>query len=214
MTMGGDVVARRGMLFIISSPSGAGKTSISRALLGRSDDLTISVSVTTRSPRAGEVEGGDYFFVDEDKFKALRAAGEFLEWAEVYDHFYGTLREPVLKELDAGRDVLFDIDWQGAKQLREALPDSVVSVFVLPPSIATLEARLTSRNQDSREIVANRMKAAVEQIDRWADYDYVIVNSDLESSTRSVQAILEAERKRRVRQSGLADFVGKLQTQT
>ncbi len=213
--MDGDLkISRQGMLFVISSPSGAGKTSIARALLSQVDDLECSISVTTRPPREGEVDGQDYIFVDKEKFSSLRDTGRLLEWAKVYDHLYGTPLHPVETQLAAGRDVLFDIDWQGARQLREKMADCVVSVFILPPSIAVLEARLTSRNQDSSKIVADRMKVAVEQVAHWVDYDYVIVNSDLEASVRSVGAILEAERVKRVRQTGLADFVGWLRAET
>ena len=202
------------MLFVISSPSGAGKTSISRALLTRSDRLTLSISVTTRPARTGEVDGQDYIFVSQKRFHELRDAGAFLEWAEVYDHLYGTLRAPVERDLERGRDVLFDIDWQGTKQLRASMPEDVVSVFILPPSVSALETRLMSRNQDSKEIVAKRMSAAVEQIGHWVDYDYVVINSDLQSSTDRVCAILESERSRRERQSGLAKFVQGLQSQS
>ncbi len=196
---------------MLSSPSGAGKTTLSRALLERDDKIELSVSVTTRPPRPGETDGKDYFFHSPDEFEAMRDANELLEWAPVFDNFYGTPRAPVEALLEAGNDVLFDIDWQGAQQLSEKMLKDVVRVFVLPPSAETLERRLRDRAQDSAEVVARRMRAASDEISHWAEYDYVIVNEDVETSLLGLDAILAAERLKRERVLGLGKFVRDLQ---
>jgi guanylate kinase len=205
-------VARRGILFILSSPSGAGKTTLARRLLAAEPDIAMSVSVTTRPPRPGERDGVDYTFVSHQRFEDLRDGDDLLEWARVFDNFYGTPRAPVQAAIDAGRDVLFDIDWQGAQQLSEKMPGDVVRVFVLPPSGKVLEQRLNTRAQDPPEVVAKRMAAASAEISHWAEYDYVIVNSDLEASVKAVAAILAAERLKRERLTGLSAFVRTLQS--
>ncbi|CEJ84991.1 Guanylate kinase (GMP kinase) [Hyphomicrobium sp. GJ21] len=204
-------IARRGLLFIISSPSGAGKTTLARRLLAADSGIEMSVSVTTRAPRPGEQDGVDYHFVDRDRFETMKSRGELLEWARVFDNHYGTPRQPVEAAIAAGKDVLFDIDWQGAQQLSEKLKGDVVLVFVLPPSGNVLEDRLKSRAQDSAEIVARRMAAASAEISHWAEYDYVIVNTEIEKSAAAVQSILVAERLKRDRLLGLSDFVRDMQ---
>lgn len=204
-------IARRGLLFIISSPSGAGKTTLARRLLAADSGIEMSVSVTTRAPRRGEQNGVDYHFVDRDRFETMKSRGELLEWARVFDNHYGTPRQPVEAAIAAGKDVLFDIDWQGAQQLSEKLKGDVVLVFVLPPSGNVLEDRLKSRAQDSAEIVARRMAAASAEISHWAEYDYVIVNTEIEKSAAAVQSILVAERLKRDRLLGLSDFVRDMQ---
>ena len=204
-------IARRGLLYILSSPSGAGKTTLARRLLAADAGIAMSVSVTTRKPRPGEVDGHDYFFVDKQRFEAMRDEGALLEWAKVFDNYYGTPLAPVSAAIEAGKDVLFDIDWQGAQQLSEKLPGDVVRVFVLPPSGKALEDRLKSRAQDPPEVVARRMAAAAAEISHWPEYDYVIVNSDVEASVRAVTAILQSERLRRTRLLGLAGFTRALQ---
>ena len=204
-------VHRRGMLLVLSSPSGAGKTTLARRLLASDPAITMSVSVTTRAPRPGEADGVDYFFVDEPRFKAMREAGQLLEWARVFDNHYGTPRAPVEAAIEAGRDILFDIDWQGAQQLEEKLPQDLVRVFILPPSATDLAARLSSRGQDSADVVARRMAAASAEISHWAEYDYVIINADLDASSASLRAILTAERLKRERLLGLSDFVRGIQ---
>ena len=204
-------IARRGLLYIISSPSGAGKTTLARRLLQSDDGITMSVSVTTRPARPGERHGHDYYFVDRDAFESMKASGDLLEWARVFDNYYGTPRRPVEAAIEQGRDVLFDIDWQGAQQLSEKMKSDVVRLFVLPPSGASLEARLKSRAQDSAEVVARRMAEASSEISHWPEYDYVIVNSDIEASVDQALAILKAERLRRTRVLGLSDFVRDLQ---
>jgi guanylate kinase len=195
------------MLFVLSSPSGAGKTTLSRALLELEPSLTMSVSATTRPPRPGEIDGKDYTFTDVAAFEAMVAAGAMLEWAHVFSNRYGTPRAPVEAALEAGRDVLFDIDWQGARQLAEKLPADLVRVFILPPSAAALEVRLRGRAQDPPEVVARRMAAASDEMSHWGEYDYVIVNDDVDWSVAGLRAILAAERLRRTRQSGLFEFV-------
>ena len=198
---------RRGVLFVLSSPSGAGKTTISRMMLDADSDIALSISATTRPPRPGEIDGVHYHFVDTDTFKKMAADGEFLEWAHVFGHRYGTPRAPVEEMLAAGKDVLFDIDWQGAQQLyQEAGPD-VVRVFVLPPTMEELERRLRSRGTDSDDVIQGRMARAAAEISHWAEYDYVIVNDDIERSTDALITILTAERLRRERQAGLGPFV-------
>ena len=204
-------IARRGMLYILSSPSGAGKTTLSRRLLAADPGIAMSVSVTTRKPRPGEIDGKDYFFVDHGAFEKMRDTGELLEWARVFDNFYGTPRAAVEKAIEAGKDVLFDIDWQGAQQLSEKLPGDVVRVFVLPPSGKVLEDRLKSRAQDPPDVVARRMAAASAEISHWPEYDYVIVNTDIEDSVKGLTAILVAERQKRARLSGLTAFVREMQ---
>ncbi len=204
-------IARRGLLLVISSPSGAGKTTLAKRLLEADHGIAMSVSVTTRKPRPGEVDGKDYFFVDEAKFLRMRDAGELLEWARVFDNYYGTPRAPVEEQVHRGRDVLFDIDWQGTQQLSETMAADLVRVFILPPSGEALEARLKGRNQDAPETVARRMAAASAEISHWPEYDYVIVNADLERSVKGLMSILVAERLKRARLLGLSDFVREMQ---
>ena len=199
-------LARRGVLFILSSPSGAGKTTISRMLLADDPGLALSVSATTRPMRPGEVDGRDYHFVDVPRFKQMVADGEFLEWAHVFGHRYGTPRAPVDEKLALGCDVLFDIDWQGAQQLyQEAGPD-VVRVFILPPTMAELERRLRARGTDSDDVIAARMERAANEISHWDGYDYVLINDNVERCFDEVKAILRAERLKRRRQVGLIGF--------
>jgi guanylate kinase len=204
-------VARRGIMLVLSSPSGAGKTTLSRLLLERDPNIELSVSVTTRKPRPGEIEGRDYHFIDRARFDAMVAGGELLEWAEVFGNRYGTPRAPVERVLAAGRDVLFDIDWQGTQQLREKGRADLVSVFVLPPSIPDLEARLHSRAQDSDDVIHARMSKAADEMSHWAEYDYVVINRDVPHAFDDVCAILAAERLKRERQVGLSGFVRSLQ---
>jgi guanylate kinase len=205
------VIERRGLLLVLSSPSGAGKTTLARRLLAADGDIAMSVSVTTRKQRPGEVDGRDYHFVDEAHFRAMRDKGDLLEWATVFGNRYGTPRAPVEQAIAAGRDVLFDIDWQGSQQLAEKMPGDIVRVFVLPPSGKVLEERLRTRNQDPSEVVAQRMAEASNEISHRAEYDYVIVNADLDRSLEGLRAILTAERLRRERLSGLMAFVRELQ---
>ena len=201
------VISRRGLLLVMSSPSGAGKTTLSRKLLATDRNITMSVSVTTRSPRPGEVEGRDYFFITKERFAQMRDRGELLEYAEVFGNFYGTPRKPVEEALARGRDVLFDIDWQGTQQLAQAMEDDLVRLFILPPSADELQNRLINRAQDTSSVVAKRMAEASREISHWPEYDYVIVNDDVNASHDEVMAILGAERLRRRRQTGLTDFV-------
>jgi len=198
-------------MLVLSSPSGAGKTTLSRALLAGEENLALSVSMTTRPMRAGEREGVDYFFVPAERFDAAVRKGELLEHAVVFDYRYGTPSAPVLEALGAGHDVLFDIDWQGTQQLKEKVREDLFSIFVLPPSHAELERRLKARAQDSNDVVARRMAKAADEISHWAEYDYVIVNDDLDSALANVVAILRAERLKRARQTGLSQFVRSLQ---
>jgi len=207
---GGPFIPRRGFLLVLSSPSGAGKTTITRRLLERDPGLTLSVSVTTRPPRPGEVEGVDYFFIDQARFEAMVAAGELLEHATVFGHSYGTPRLLIEAALAEGRDIVTDIDWQGTQQIGGSLPHDLVTIFVLPPSMAALQSRLQTRAQDSAEVVAARMAKSSEEMSHWFEYDYVIVNQDLDESVRRAEAIVMAERLRRTRQAGLADFVNKM----
>jgi guanylate kinase len=200
-------IERRGLLMVLSSPSGAGKTTLARALIESDNEIAMSVSVTTRPPRPGEVEGRDYFFIDEAAFKRMRETDALLEWARVFDNFYGTPRAPVEKAIKSGRDVLFDIDWQGAQQLSEKMKHDVVRVFILPPSAAALEKRLQTRAQDSAEVVRRRMEAASAEISHWPEYDYVIVNASVNASMSGLKAILAAERLKRERLDGLSAFV-------
>ena len=200
-------VARRGLMLVLSSPSGAGKTTLSRRLLDADPTVTLSISVTTRKQRPGEVDGRDYHFIDARRFDAMVGNGELLEWAHVFGHRYGTPRARVEETLRQGRDVLFDIDWQGTQQLAERAPKDLVRVFILPPSTLELERRLRVRAQDSTQEVTRRMARAADEMSHWAEYDYIIVNHDLQRSLVQVQAILQAERLRRERQVGLHEFV-------
>lgn len=200
-------IKRRGLMLILSSPSGAGKTSIARELLKQDSNLKNSVSVTTRPKRPSEVNGKDYFFVTEDKFKAMRDNDELLEHAEVFGHFYGTPKEFVFEQLEMGFDVIFDIDWQGTQQIAQLAPNDLVTVFILPPSFPTLYERLKLRAQDDEETIIRRMNEAASEISHWPEYHYVIVNDAFEKSSSQVTAILNAERARRKRQIGLAEFV-------
>ena len=204
------VIARRGLLLVMSSPSGAGKTTLSRALLASDHHIRMSVSVTTRPPRPGELDGKDYFFISKERFFEMRDQGELLEWAEVFGNLYGTPRLPVEDALAKGRDVLFDIDWQGTQQLEQAMRDDLVRIFILPPSTDDLRDRLIKRAQDSASIVAKRMAEASREISHWAEYDYVVINDDVETASAEITAILTAERLRRTRRIGLTEFVRKL----
>jgi guanylate kinase len=201
-------------MLVLSSPSGAGKTSIAKALLKQDSQLTMSVSATTRRRRPGEVEGKDYVFMDETAFKTKINQGYFLGYAEVFDHHYGTPAEAVNKVLEEGQDVLFDIDWQGTQQIKARARQDLVSIFVLPPSTAELERRLLSRAQDTAEVVARRMAKAADEMSHYPEYDYVIINHDLAQSVAAVQTILDAERLRIDRQQGLSDFVKQLRATT
>lgn len=202
--------APRGILFVVSSPSGAGKTTLTRTLIEQEGNLALSVSVTTRPRRPSEIDGVHYRFISRRQFEAMRAADELLEWAEVHGNFYGTPREPVEQALAAGRDVLFDIDWQGTQQICQKMREDVVSVFVLPPSAAELKARLDRRAEDSGEIIARRLRNAAEEIPHWTEYDYVLINCDLDESFAQLRAILTAERLKRILRSGLEARVAKL----
>ena len=208
--MHSPTIERRGIMLVLSSPSGAGKTTLARRLLEAESGIEMSISVTTRKARPGEEEGRDYYFVSESEFRRMRDAGELLEWARVFDNFYGTPRSPVERALAAGRDVLFDVDWQGAQQLNEKVAQDLVRVFILPPSGEVLEQRLRSR-RDAPEVIERRMADAAAEISHWAGYDYVIVNADLEASVAGLRAILAAERLRRERLLGLSDFVREMQ---
>jgi len=201
---------RRGLLIVLSSPSGAGKSTISRMLLDADCDVTMSVSATTRPMRPGEVDGIDYHFVDEPQFDRMIAAGEFVEWAHVFGFRYGTPKAPVKRALREGRDILFDIDWQGARQLEPDFGEHLVTIFLLPPSMAELERRLRSRGTDSEAVIADRMRRAADEIEHWAEYQYVLVNRDMEDCLDQVRAIAAAERSKRVRQTGLHPFVQEL----
>jgi guanylate kinase len=203
-------IARRGLLLVMSSPSGAGKTTLSRALLARDPLVIMSVSVTTRAPRPGEIEGKDYYFVSKERFAQMRDRGELLEYAEVFGNFYGTPRRPVEEALSQGRDVLFDIDWQGTQQLAQAMEDDLVRIFILPPTVDALRERLIQRAQDSSAVVAKRMAEAGNEISHWPEYDYVIVNDSVADSGEQITAILTAERLRRRRRIGLTEFVRQL----
>jgi guanylate kinase len=216
MTTGGhgfDGVERRGLMFVLSSPSGAGKTTLSRMLIDRMPGLNMSVSATTRAMRPGEVDGRDYLFVDKPRFEQMVNGDELLEWATVFENSYGTPRAPVEAALSAGQDVLFDIDWQGTQQLRHKARADVVSVFILPPSATDLEKRLHSRAQDSDEVIRKRMSRASHEMSHWAEYDYIVINHDVDEAFAEVQSILKAERLKRERRIGLVGFVRKLQSQ-
>jgi guanylate kinase len=202
-----DARHRRGLMLVLSSPSGAGKTTLSRRLMESDPDVTMSVSATTRPPRHGEVEGKDYFFVSSSMFTGMVEGGAFLEHALVFDNQYGTPKEPVMLALAKGRDVLFDIDWQGTQQLRQQAGDDLVSIFVLPPSHDELERRLRVRAQDAEDVVAQRMAKANSEISHWAEYDYVVINDNLDTTLMNIRTILAAERMKRKRQTGIAAFV-------
>jgi len=210
---GFDGVERRGLMFVLSSPSGAGKTTLSRLLIERMNGLSMSVSATTRPMRPGEVNGRDYLFVDHARFEEMVKRQELLEWANVFDNRYGTPRAPVEADLSAGRDVLFDIDWQGTQQLREKARADVVSVFILPPSAADLEKRLHSRAQDSTDVIRRRMSRASHEMSHWAEYDYIVINYEVDEAFAEVQSILKADRLKRERRIGLTTFVRELQRQ-
>jgi guanylate kinase len=203
-------IKRRGLMLVLSSPSGAGKTTLTRRLLESDSNVSMSVSATTRARRPNEVEGRDYLFVAPDRFEQMAGAGEFLEHATVFEHRYGTPRQPVLSALGRGRDVLFDIDWQGAQQLKEKAREDLVSVFILPPTHDELERRLRARAEDTDAVVAKRMAKAAGEISHWPEYDYVIVNNELGRAVEQVRAILEAERARRTRLVGVGEFVAGL----
>jgi guanylate kinase len=206
-------IARRGLMLVLSSPSGAGKTTLSRLLLRSDRKVELSISVTTRPKRRGEINGRDYHFVDRARFDEMIAGGELLEWAEVFGHRYGTPRQPVTKALQAGRDVLFDIDWQGTQQLRKKEGADLVSVFILPPSVRQLERRLKRRARDSKDIIRSRMAKAAGEMSHWDEYDYIIINHKIDRALAELRAILTAERLKRERQIGLSDFVRRMQTQ-
>jgi guanylate kinase len=210
MVMSSSEIKRRGMLLVLSSPSGAGKTTITRALVDQDPALGMSVSVTTRPRRTGEIDGRHYHFITRERFDAMVRDDELLEHAVVFGNCYGTPRVPVEAALAAGTDIISDIDWQGTQKLKATVRDDLVSVFVLPPSMAALEERLRRRAQDSDEVVRTRMSKSADEMSHWPEYDYVIVNRDLEQSLRQVRSILIAERVRRDRQIGLADFVNRL----
>jgi guanylate kinase len=202
---------RRGLLIILSSPSGAGKSTLARRLLEADAEVQFSVSATTRPPRPGEAEGVDHHFKTRGQFEAMAGAGELLEWAEVFGHLYGSPRAPVEAAIESGRDVLFDVDWQGGQQIRNSgLRDAAVSIFILPPSIAALEARLVARGQDGAEVVAGRMAKSRDEISHWAEYDYVLVNENLMQCEAELRSIITAERLRRERRPGLVGFVNDL----
>jgi guanylate kinase len=210
MTVEATRLARRGLMFVLSSPSGAGKSTLARLLLQKDANLQHSISVTTRPRRSSEVDGRHYHFIDAGRFRRMADDGDLLEWAEVHGNLYGTPREPVEAALRAGRDVLFDIDWQGARQIAERAPADLVRVFVLPPSMPELRARLERRAEDAAEVIERRLRNARREIEQWRDYDYVVVNDDLERTFEVVTSILTAERIRRERLTGLADFIGTL----
>ena len=205
-------IARRGLMLVLSSPSGAGKTTLLREVLEEDPGIELSVSVTTRKQRPGEIDGRHYHFIDRPGFDAMVAAGDLLEWAEVFGNCYGTPRGPVEAALASGRDVLFDVDWQGTQQLREKAPTDLVSIFVLPPSIPELQRRLHSRAQDSDDVIQARMAKAAAEMSHWSEYDYVIINREFDHALAEVRAILAAERLKRERQTGLSAFVRALQS--
>jgi guanylate kinase len=206
-------VERRGLMFVLSSPSGAGKTTLTRMLISEIPELKMSVSVTTRPMRPGEEEGRDYYFVDQKRFDEMVAQDELLEWAQVFDNCYGTPRQPVEEALAAGRNVLFDIDWQGTQQLRGRAPKDVVSVFILPPSVQALEQRLHTRAQDSDDVIRGRMKKAGDEMSHFDAYDYIVINDNIGIAFESVKSILRAEQLKLERQVGVTAFVQKLRQQ-
>jgi guanylate kinase len=206
-------IARRGLMLVLSSPSGAGKTTLSRKLLEADPGVELSVSVTTRKQRPGEVDGHDYHFIDAARFEAMVKQGELLESAQVFGHRYGTPRAPVQAALANGHDVLFDIDWQGTQQLRDKAAPDLVSIFVLPPSMSDLEQRLRRRAQDPDDVIRARMATAADEMSHWAEYNYIVINTDIDRAFNEVQTILAAERLKRERQTGLSDFVRRLQAQ-
>lgn len=208
--MSNERKARRGLMFVLSSPSGAGKSTLARRLISTNPDLTLSISATTRAPRPGEQNGREYHFVDRAGFELMMKRDELLEEAMVFDNYYGTPRAPVESALAAGRDVLFDVDWQGAQKLRGAARDDVVSVFILPPDMDELERRLHTRAQDSEDVIARRMAKSAAEISHWHEYDYVLVNENFDQTAAVLQNILTVERSRRLRQTWLAPFVEKL----
>jgi guanylate kinase len=203
-------IARRGIMLIVSSPSGAGKTTLTRNLLDKEENVSLSISVTTRQRRSSEIDGIHYKFLSRRQFELMRDGGELLEWAEVHGNFYGTPREPVETALAEGRDVLFDIDWQGTQQLYNSMRDDVVSVFVLPPTADELKYRLERRAEDLPDVIARRLKNAADEIPHWEEYDYVLVNRDLDKSFARLRGILTAERLKRVRKEDIQEFVDKL----
>ncbi len=205
-----DEITRRGLMFVLSSPSGAGKSTLARRLLAEDDDITLSISATTRKPRPSEQAGVDYLFISKDDYDRMVKDNEFLEHAEVFDNFYGTPRAAVDEALETGRDVLFDIDWQGSQQLAQNAEHDIVRVFILPPSRAELETRLKGRAEDPPEVVAGRMARASDEMSHWAEYDYVIVNDDLDKAFGQIRDILKAERLKLRRQPGLSEFVNSL----
>ncbi|HHL42045.1 MAG TPA: guanylate kinase [Hellea balneolensis] len=201
---------RRGLMIVLSSPSGAGKSTLTRKLLAAHPRMSMSISATTRDPRSGEKDGEDYYFISKDEFASMRDQGAFLEYAKVFDNYYGTPRTPVEEALEAGRDVIFDIDWQGAQQLTQAAGDDLVKIFILPPSKRELERRLKTRAQDSAAVIAKRMAKSESEMSHWAEYDYVIVNADLDQAMDELSTIIGAERMKRKRQFWLSAFVGRL----
>ena len=207
---GSKRISRRGLMLVLSSPSGAGKTTLSRRLLEKDKAIELSISVTTRPRRGGEVHGRDYHFTNPARFREMRRKGELLEWAEVFGNHYGTPRAPVERALSAGKDVLFDIDWQGANQLRRKVRNDLVTIFVLPPSAPELHRRLRTRAQDSEAVIRRRMAEAAKEISHWEEYDYVVVNFDVQNALGELRTILAAERQKRTRQVGLSNFVRKL----
>ncbi|WP_138510321.1 guanylate kinase [Maricaulis alexandrii] len=204
---------RRGVLLALSSPSGAGKTTLSKRLLSQNPDVILSVSATTRQPRPGEVDGQDYHFLSVEDFKDKIEAGEFFEWAEVFGRYYGTPKSPVMEAVEEGRDVVFDIDWQGAQALAEQAPEDTVRIFILPPSLELLEDRLRKRGQDTPDVIKGRMERAKDEISHWHEYDYVIVNDDFARALEKLNQILHAERLKRMRHPWLEDFVGAIMEQ-
>jgi guanylate kinase len=208
-----QTISRRGLMLVLSSPSGAGKSTISRNLLEADPQISLSVSVTTRTRRPSEIEGVHYHFVSHKEFARLKDSDALLEWAEVHGNFYGTPREPTERAMSQGRDMLFDIDWQGAQQLQEKMSADVVSIFILPPSLVELRSRLFRRAEDSAEVIATRLANARAEISHWREYDYVVINDDLDRAFASVRSIAEAERLRRDRRPGLFDFVEELLSQ-
>lgn len=205
-----DTIARRGIMLVVSSPSGAGKTTLTRNLIEQDQNIGLSISVTTRAKRASEINGVHYHFISKHQFEVMRKAGDLLEYAEVHDNYYGTPREPVEAALTSGRDMLFDIDWQGTQQLYEKMRSDVVSVFVLPPSATELKARLERRAEDSSDVIARRLQNAAQELPHWSEYDYVIINRDLDRSFAELRAILTAERLKRTNRPQLDAFVGEL----